>query len=118
MISPTESPDAFMGRVSEAMKDNEYVAEGKEKGWQLGAQCRDKGSVHKDIWEGTAADLAMKNAIAIHPVGGWWKTRKKLKRYENTVRYSLVVTIEAPDVGVDIYNPVAQVIETFVRIPL
>src|SRR5690606_28933921 len=26
MISPTESPDAFMGRVSEAMKDNEYVA--------------------------------------------------------------------------------------------
>lgn len=118
MIGPTESVPAFTGRVSKAMRDDEYETEGSEIGWQLGAQCRDKGSIHKDIWEGTAADLATRRFIAIHPIGGWWKTRKKLKRYENTVRYSLVVSIEAPDMEVDIYNPVAQVIDTFVPVEI
>lgn len=118
MIGATESVPAFKGRVSEAMRDYEYETEGSESGWQLGAQCRDKGSIHKDIWEGTAADLATRNVIAIHPVGGWWKTRRKLKRYEHRVRYSLVVSIEAPEMQVDLYNPVLQLIETTVPIAI
>lgn len=117
-IGRTESPEGFMGRVSRAMQEDGYEKEGSESGWQLGQKCRDKGSIHKDIWEGTAADLATRHIIAVHPVGGWWKTRKKLKRYENSVRYSLVVSIEAPDIEVDIYNPVAQVIETFVPVSI
>ncbi len=118
MIGRTESPEGFMGRVSRAMQEDGYEKEGSESGWQLGQKCRDKGSIHKDIWEGTAADLATRHIIAVHPVGGWWKTRKKLQRYENSVRYSLVVSIEAPEIEVDIYNPVMQVIETFVPVSI
>lgn len=73
--------------------------EGSETGWTLGQQCRDKGSIHKDIWEGSALDLALCHPIAIHPISDWWKTRKKLKRYDNSVRYSLVVSIETSRFG-------------------
>lgn len=106
MIDKDESPESFAGRVSSDMQEDDYEKEGKERDWLLGDKLRNKGSIHKDIWEGTAADLATRNVIAIHPVGGWWKNRKKLGRYNESVRYSLIVTIEAPDNDVDIYNVV------------
>ncbi len=118
MIASTEGIEAFKARVSKAMRDDDYEAEGSEAGWQLGKDCRNKGSIHKDIWEGSAADLATRNAIAIYPIGGWWKSRKKLGRHENKVRYSLVVSIEVPETSVDIYNPVAQVIENYVPVEI
>ncbi len=105
IIDSTESPDAFKARVSKAMREEDYEAEGGED-WILGNKVRDKGSIHKDIWEGTAADLATRNRIAIYPVGGWWKTRKNLKRFDNSIRYSLIVTIDAPNQDIDIYTPV------------
>lgn len=118
MLGVNESPRAFAGRVSKAMREDDYEKEGGEKGWSLGEDLRNKGSIHKDIWEGTAADLATRNMIAIFPTSGWWKTRKKLERYDNTVHYSLIVSIEAPDVDVDIYNPVKQLIDVKVDIPI
>jgi hypothetical protein len=105
MIGPNESPDAFKARVSKSMREEDYIQEGSED-WILGNQIRDKGSIHKDMWVGTAADLAKRNRIAVYPVGGWWKTRSKHKRYEHSVRYSLVMTIETPSVETDIYTPV------------
>ncbi len=105
MIGPNESDNAFKGRVSKAVREEDYRAEAGEN-WVLGATVRNKGSVHKDIWEGTAADLATRNKIAVYPVGGWWKTRKGLDRFDNSVRYSLIITIETPDINVDIYTPV------------
>jgi hypothetical protein len=107
MIDKNESRAAFQARVSKAIKDeqNDYVAEGSEN-WILGSQVRDKGSIHKDIWVGSAADLALKNKIAVYPVGGWWKNRKKLNRYNSSVRYSLIISIETNDADIDIYNDV------------
>jgi hypothetical protein len=113
-----ESVERFAARISAEMRDDEYLAEGNEKGWTLGESLRNKGSIHKDIWEGPAADLATRNMVAIFPTSGWWKTRKKLERYNNTVHYSLIVSIEAPDVDVDIYNPVKQQIDAKVDIPI
>jgi hypothetical protein len=72
----------------------------------LGSIVRDKGCIHKDIWEGTAADLATRSRIAVYPVGGWWKNRKNLNRFENSVRYSLILTIDTPGIDTDIYTPV------------
>ncbi len=102
-----ESDDVFAARISRASRneDEDYIAEGGEH-WILGNQIRDKGCVHKDIWEGSAADLATRNKIAVYTVGGWWKNRKVLRRYDFTIRYSLIVTIETPDNDVDIYSPV------------
>ena len=100
-----ESDDAFAARISSESRNEDYAVEGSEH-WILSSQIRDKGSLHKDIWIGTAADLSTRSKIAVYSVGGWWKNRKNLKRYEYTIRYSLVVTIETPDNGIDIYTPV------------
>jgi subtilisin family serine protease len=107
MIDTYESDEAFSARISKESReeDEQYIPEGAEH-WILGNQIRDKGSIHKDIWEGTAADLSTRNKIAVYSVGGWWKNRKALKRYDHIIRYSLIVTIETPDNGVNIYTPV------------
>jgi hypothetical protein len=110
MIDSNESDAAFRARVSKAMKQDGYEAEGAER-WVLGSQLRDKGSIHKDIWVGTAAELAAKSKIAVYPVGGWWKTRKKHERFQNSVRYSLIMTIDTPDIDIDIFTPVENIIQ-------
>ena len=109
MIDSGESVVAFKSRVSRAMKDADYQQEGHED-WLLGSHVRDKGSIHKDFWEGRAVDLVLKNKIAVYPVNGWWRTRKKLERYDDTIRYSLIVNILTPDIDIDIYTPVMNVI--------
>ena len=113
MIDRTEGLERFKARVSKAIRDeqDDYVKEGSES-WVLGSQVRDKGSIHKDIWIGSAADLALRNKIAIYPVGGWWKTRKKLNRFMSSVRYSLIVSIETDATDVDLYNTVLTQIST------
>lgn len=110
MINPNESDEVFMGRISKTLRGEDYVNEGSDN-WILGTQLRDKGCIHKDIWEGSAADLATRNKIAVYPIGGWWKNRKKLARYRNSINYSLVMTIETPSLDTDIYTPVAQLID-------
>ncbi|OCK51221.1 hypothetical protein BA768_17405 [Chryseobacterium sp. CBo1] len=105
MIDTNESEEAFSARVSKAARDDNYIPEGNEH-WILGSKARDKGSIHKDIWKGTAIDLSTRNKIAIYPVGGWWKNRKQLARYTKQIRYSLIVTIETSNIDVDIYTPV------------
>ncbi|MGY6558767.1 MAG: S8 family peptidase [Nitritalea sp.] len=91
-----ESSTSFLARINkEARKAlaEEYQQEGREN-WVIGPKIRDKGSIHRDIWVGNAADLATKNEIAIIPTGGWWKTRPSHKRYNQSVRYSLIISIE------------------------
>ena len=109
MIDRAESEENFKARISRIQRDNfeNYIAEGGEN-WILGAQIRDKGSIHKDIWKGTAADLALRNKIAIHPVGGWWKNRKKLNRYLSVSSYSIIISIETPSIENDIYTSVSN----------
>lgn len=108
MIDRNEGIEPFKARVSKSIRDglDYYSPEGGENNWVLGSQVRDKGSIHKDLWIGSAADLALRNKIAIFPVGGWWKNRKKLHRYNSDVKYSLIVSIETEQTNIDIYNNV------------
>ena len=107
MIDRNESTDAFKARISKVLREEQedYAAEGNEN-WILGSRVRDKGSLHKDIWKGAAADLALRNKIAVFPTVGWWKNRKKLERYNLHVQYSLIVSIETEPSEVDIYTPI------------
>ena len=117
MIDRNESPKRFKARISKAIKDQQedYESEGTEN-WILGSNVRDKGSIHKDIWKGNAADLALRNKIAVFPVGGWWKSRRYKKRYSEIVKYSLIVSIETPDEDIDIYTPVLNQIDVDINI--
>lgn len=105
-----ESTDDFLARVNAAavLEEDEYQVNTTDTYWKLGGQNRHKGSLHQDIWEGTAVDLASRGFLAVYPAMGWWRTRPKLARYDLPVRYSLVVSIKTPETEVDIYNAVAQ----------
>lgn len=117
---PSESESEFRARINVAARDDE---EGLSKAgsdtdpfWLLGKNNRHRGSLHSDIWKGTAADLASRGMIAVYPSLGWWKTRPALEQYDRSVRYSLIVSIRAPEVDVDLYTPIANQVGVAVEV--
>ncbi|ACI94753.1 Y4bN protein [Afipia carboxidovorans OM5] len=102
----TESVDEFRARINQAARDEEEGAPGGGgEDWLLGT-FRDRGSLHADFWSGSAADLAERDAVGVFPVGGWWKEKPYLERFDALAQYALVVTIRAPGSNVDIFTPV------------
>ena len=76
-----------------------------DPGWTLGPQLRNRGSLHADIWKGTAADLAARHAIAIYPIGGWWRENPAHHRGNSKIRYSLVVSLRTAETA-QLYNAI------------
>jgi hypothetical protein len=107
---PWKSEKDFRTRINAAARDEEEGTHGggDDFGWLIGKQKRHKGSLHSDIWRGSAADLASRGALAVYPALGWWKTRPRLECYEKAARYALIVSIHAPEVNVDLYTAVAN----------
>lgn len=76
--------------------------------WALGADTVFKGSIHSNYWNGSAAEIASCNKLAIFPLAsGWWKELKKQNKFDSKLRYSLIVSIETPENTTDIYTPIA-----------
>lgn len=100
-----EGMDAFRRRINAAARDDDDapVGGGGDDGWVLGPRLRDRGALHSDIWEGTAAELANRHGIAVYPTGGWWREKPALPRTDRDVRYTLVVTLQAPQ-NIDLYT--------------
>jgi hypothetical protein len=104
-----EDLPTFRQRINKAAQDEEAggaagVAGGDN--WVLGP-IRDRGSIHSDIWRGSAAALAERDAIGVFPISGWWKEKPVLQRWERATRYALLVSIRAPDAEIDIFNGIA-----------
>jgi hypothetical protein len=93
--------------VDEEETEEEGGARVQDEGWLLGPKSMSAGSLHCDIWEGSAADLATRDEIAVYPITGWWKTRGREKRYNDRARYSLVMSLDARGIDIDIYTPIA-----------
>ncbi|SHI25208.1 S8 family peptidase [Pollutimonas bauzanensis] len=102
--------DDFVARVNAAAEreDEGDPVNPKDPNWYLGDRQRHRGSLHQDIWEGTAAELASRGYIAVYPSAGWWRTRPALERYDLPARYSLIVSIRTAQMEVDLYNAIAQ----------
>ena len=108
--SPGETNTDFLKRINTAVRADEEGHPGTESvssHWLIGANGRNKGSIHSDIWMGTAAELASSEAVAVYPIIGWWRERSYLGFAEKKARYSLVVSISTPEETVDIFTPVA-----------
>jgi hypothetical protein len=115
-----ETKEEFKQRINKAARDEEY-----EKGftssdnrWIIGKDNRSIGSVHSDIWEGTAADIAACNLIAVYPVIGWWRERHNLKKYNSKTRYSLLVSLETPVTDVELYTSIINKISTPITVEI
>lgn len=78
--------------------------------WKYGVQARNVGSIHSDIWETTAGVLAESRYIAIYPVAGWWKTKKREKKFDEKIRFSLIISLDV-DSDIDIYTEIINQIE-------
>ena len=114
---PEEDVDTFRGRINAAARDEEegdYTG-GLEDGWVFGPRLRNRGSLHSDIWEGTATDLANRHGIAVYPTGGWWREKRSLERYNRDVRYALLLTLRA-QTAVDLYTEIENAIAVEVEI--
>ena len=107
---PHEAVDAFRSRINIAARDEEGESEPNDgdPAWLIGTRGRHRGSLHGDIWRGSAADLASRGCIAVYPASGWWRTRPALEQYDRAARYALIVSIKAPETDVDLYTAVAS----------
>lgn len=109
-IKPAEDKNEFRKRVNKAAApssdENSTSTGGDSSGWTIGTKLRHKGSIHSDIWKGTAANLATKNIVAVYPVGGWWKELKRQEKWNSIANYSLIISIKTPNTEVDIYTPI------------
>jgi len=107
--NPMEDRENFTKRISKAMREDEEdknEIRNDNTRWTLGVQNRNGGSIHSDIWEGTASQLSDSSLIIIYPTSGWWKLRTNLNKFDSKVRYSLVVSIEAPETEMDLYTAI------------
>lgn len=110
---PDETDIAFKARINKASRaeEDDSSYEGDSEKWYFGHKIRSKGSVHSDYWvNGTAAELALREYIAIFPTSGWWKIKEKDRNHERSARYSLVISISTPDETIDLYNMVETVV--------
>lgn len=119
----TETLELFGLRINKVERelaegDVESMSDPDAGGWALGTKLQSNGSLHSDVWSGTAAALAQKSQLAVYPVGGWWKDWKEAGRSLRRVRYALVVSLEITEsVDVDLYTPIATQIRVPISVP-
>jgi hypothetical protein len=104
-----QSVDDFRKQINKlALSEDEKKPdrEGDGDEWALGPNMRNHGSLHADIWTGSAADLADRGVLGVYPISGWWKDQPARDRSKLGVRYALVVSIDTPET--DIWTPVAN----------
>ena len=118
LIRPTEPFPEFQKRINKIARDEdpEYATDSDGLDWVIGPITRNHGSIHSDIWKGTAADLAEMHTISVVPVTGWWRMRKCLKKGDSVARYSLIVSIRTQEENVDIYTPVLNIIRPAIEV--
>jgi hypothetical protein len=54
--------------------------------------------------------------LAVFPVSGWWKTRPKLERYDQRADYSLLISIRAPEIDVELYTAIENQVKVAVEV--
>lgn len=104
------SVDDFVARINAAARqeDDGIQLNPSDTDWYLGARQRHRGSLHQDVWEGTAADLATRWFLSVYPAVGWWRTRPALERYSLPARYSLILSIRTEPTEVDLYAAISN----------
>nr|WP_303705375.1 S8 family peptidase [Brevundimonas naejangsanensis] len=128
MKKRAETDDEFRGRLSRLEGDDQSPAGAEDEGesensggntsrWLIGPKAIQAGSLHCDIWRGKASELACHDMVAVHPVGGWWKSHVGQGRRTDKGRYALVLSVSAEGLDVDLHSEVnALVIEQEARV--
>ncbi|MDE0001947.1 MAG: S8 family peptidase [Rhodospirillaceae bacterium] len=105
-----------LNKLAEAEEGGTRRSSAPEPQWLVGPEGRQVGSLHADLWEGTAAELADCGVLGVFPVGGWWKNNNRADRTSLSVRYALLVSLFTPEVEIDLYTPIAA--EIGISVPI
>jgi hypothetical protein len=113
--TPTETIREFSTRLNRERWDEgagraSATSSSDTAAWFFGKQTRSRGSLHTDIWTGSAVELAERNHIAVFPVVGWWREKQAEGHSEKAARYCLIVSISTPEIEADIYTAVENMV--------
>ena len=118
--TPTESFTNLIARVSADVTSGERLdyryPEDAAEGWRIGADNCSRGSVHSDVWTGTAAALSSMGHLVVFPVNGWWRLRPQLGQANRKIRYSLIISLETDAVDIDLYTPIQNQIASEIAV--
>lgn len=107
LIKRNETIPEFQIRISkpeDETKENKPKRNGSE--WEIGFNTSAKGSIRKDFITMTGRDMSERNILAVFPKNGWYKNLKRQNKFNEKVRYSLIVSLETEELNVDLYTPV------------
>lgn len=107
LIKRNESIDEFQIRISKPeneTKENKPSRTGVS--WAIGNTISAKGSIRKDFISTTGREMSERNVLAVYPKNGWYKNLKRQNKFNEKVRYSLIVSLETEELNVDLYTPV------------
>lgn len=112
VCEPDDDDNEAIARINGRHRKAGHAPGGRRRRnrWLLGSEARAVGTLRQDIWEGAAGDLATMNRISVIPERGWWSSFRTDKDADETVRYSLIVSIEAPETAVDLLTETSQAI--------
>ena len=82
---PLESETQFVQRANRDAGTEEAGGRpvaGQVK-WVVGANQRNLGSLHQDMWETSGIELRQSGKLAVYPAGGWWKNNRPWDRLDN-----------------------------------
>ncbi|PLS20157.1 hypothetical protein C0U40_18000 [Amylibacter cionae] len=109
-----ESEAQFLARISKAAEQPDGPASYEDDLWDYGSNRRHVGSLHIDQLTCKASDLARRNLLAVHPVTGWWKSKKLLAEGLPSVRYALIVEIDAEESETELYAEVQVAVDALI----
>ena len=109
-----EGEQEFMARINKLAEQPEGPQGAEDDLWDFGSNRRDVGSLHIDQLTCKASDLARRNLLAVHPVTGWWKSKALLQDDLPSVRYALIIEIDAEHVAAELYTEVENAIAAMV----
>ncbi|MGG7034455.1 MAG: S8 family peptidase [Flavobacterium sp.] len=106
LIKRNETVPEFQKRISKP-EDETDANKPKREGvkWEIGTKGS-KGSIRKDFVTTTGREMSERNIIAVFPKNGWYKNLKRQNKFNEVVRYSLIVSLETEENNIDLYTPV------------
>ena len=110
-----ESEAEFLRRVSDSWRKpgTPRPAPAEAWPWEVGPDARSRGTVQGDRMCVEAASLAGEKLIAVWPTQGWWADHLKT-RSDSRISYALVVTIDAGEADIELYELIASRIAVLV----
>lgn len=107
LIKRYETLQEFQKRISkpeDETEDNKPKRDGVK--WEIGPKSGSKGSIRKDFITTTGLEMSERNTLAVFPKNGWYKNLKRQNKFNEKVRYSLIVSLETEENEIDLYTPV------------